>query len=201
MAATASAARHSGLGVRAWLAGCSEFSRGVLAVHWQPCLRAFVKGRRGGGAHQPGPGSRYRMRPSPRLSSRASSLDTAHLRISWESRTLRCTAQSLSTRPAPMAALELLSPITATLCDRLSISCARPRRVAVESAQVPGTVSPNLGARLPPTSATNSRPAEGAAHPFADPHSYGRLRRRDGANLTPMKPCLLDGRLLDVELP
>jgi hypothetical protein len=119
MATTASAARHSGPGVQAWLAGCSEFSRGVLAVHWQPCSRAFVKGRRGGGAHQPGPGSRYRIGASPRLSSRASSFDTAHLRISWESRTLRCTAQSLSTRPAPMAALELLSPAPqpfATVC-------------------------------------------------------------------------------------
>jgi hypothetical protein len=37
--------------------------------------------------------------------------------------------------------------------------------------------------------------------PSADLGGHGRLRRRDGANLTPMRPCLLDRRLLEVELP
>jgi hypothetical protein len=94
------------------------FSRGARCA--LAALPASLReGRRGGGAHQPGPGWRYRVRPSARLSSRASSVDTAHLRISWESRTLRCTSQSLSTRAAPMAALELLPPSPrpfATVC-------------------------------------------------------------------------------------
>jgi hypothetical protein len=154
----AQACRRGWPAAQSFLAGCS------LCIgspgRWQRDLR---DGRRGGGSHRPGSGSRYRMRPSGWPSSRASSFDAAHLRISCES-SLQRHGAVLINPPCAHGCICAAAAITTTLCDRPSIFCARPRPVAVESAHLPGlATSPNLGARLPSTPATKSLAARQTA--------------------------------------
>jgi hypothetical protein len=90
---------------------------------------------------------------SPRCSSRS---ETVHLRISWESTTSRCRAQSLSTRLLPTSHRSCCRHHHGHV--RVSINFLRAsttccRRVRPASRRI---YQPNLGARLPPTPAMKS---------------------------------------------